>query len=315
MTQFPFSEIRSVWLDGELVPLERAAVHPLAHALHYGSAVFEGIRCYDTARGPELFRLREHLERLLDSAAVYRMELAWGVEELEAAILALLRANGFGACYVRPLVYRGFGSIRMDPRPCPVHVLLAAWPTRGRYFGGEEEAPGLEVCVSSWQRPSPNTLPVAVKGSGNYLSSQLITMEAHERGFDEGIALDARGFLSEGAAENLFLVSDGVLRTPPRCASILPGITRASVLRLATDLGIEIREEDLPRSALYRADELFLSGTSVEVTPITSVDGLKVGDGRPGPVTRRLYDAYFEIVRGEVEDRHGWLTPVPGTKR
>lgn len=308
--RFPFSEVRTIWMNGELVPFEKASVHVLSHGLHYGSGVFEGIRCYDTPPGPAIFRLSEHLDRLLASCKVYRMELPYTKDELTAAILETLRANELRASYIRPLVFRGFGSIRIDPQPCPVETVLAAWPTRGSFLTPDAQEKGIDVMVSSWQRPSLSSLPVNAKATGNYLNSQLITMEAHTNGYHEGIALNSEGYASEGAADNLFVVQGETLITPPTSAAILPGITRASILQLAADLGIEAETRNLPRGTLYTCDEMFLSGTSVEISPIRSIDRIPVGDGKPGPITRRLMAELMGIARGEIADRHGWLTPV-----
>lgn len=309
--KFPFSEARFIWMNGELVDFEAAQVHVLSHALHYGSGVFEGIRGYDTPEGPAVFRLPEHIRRLEASCRVFRMDIGYSHGELCGAVLATLRANQLKGCYIRPLVFRGFGStLRIDPQLCPVEVVVAAWPTSARYLGAESLENGIDVCISSWRRASPDVLPVNAKATANYLSSQLITMEAHANGFDEGIALDAAGNVGEGAAENVFMVVDGELRTPPVSSSILAGITRDAVLTLAREMGLTVRERAIPRGHLYTCDELFFTGTSVELTPVRSVDRIPVGEGRPGPVTRSLMDRLLAIARGEAEDLYGWRTPV-----
>ncbi|HVT16250.1 MAG TPA: branched-chain amino acid transaminase [Thermoanaerobaculia bacterium] len=304
----PFADVRWIWQNGELVDFEKATIHVLSHALHYGSGVFEGIRCYSTRQGSAIFRLPEHMKRLLLSAKVYRMELPFSAGEIVDAIAHTIRANGFDACYVRPIVYRGLGTLGVNPLRSPVEVVVAVWPW-GKYLG-EEAAQGVEVCVSSWRRPSPSTLPSMAKATGNYLNSQLVKMEALTNGFVEGIALDAGGYVSEGSGENLFLVYQGALLTPPLAASLLPGITRDTVITLARDLGLEVREQAIPRGLLYTCDELFFTGTAAEITPIRSVDHIVVGEGRPGAITRRLLDEFLGITSGEIRDRHGWLTPV-----
>lgn len=307
---FPFSEVRSVWLNGEQVPFAEARVHPLAHGLHYGSAAFEGLRCYDGPSGPALFRLEDHIRRLLDSCKVVRMEPPFTGAELAEAVLETVRVNGLREAYVRPLVFRGFASMYLDPRSCPVEVLIAAWPTRGRLLGEGSDADGIDACVSSWRRAPSDVLPLNAKLSGSYLSAQLITMEAAENGYAEGIALDPQGNVSEGAAMNLFLVHRGNLCTPPLSCSALPGITRESILALAAEAGIPVEERVIPRGLLYTCDELFLTGTSAEVTPVRSVDRIPVADGRPGAVTRRLQERFEEIAHGRADDPFGWRTPV-----
>ena len=302
-----------IWHRGRMVPWQDATVHVLAHALHYGSAVFEGIRAYDTPRGTMIFRLAEHIRRLVDSARTYRMVLPHSQEELRAACREVVRANGLKAAYLRPIAYRGYGSLGVGAiERCPVEVSVAAFRW-GAYLGAEAMENGASVIVSSWRRVAPDTLPAMAKAGGNYLSGQLMSAEARRNGCDEALALDAMGYLSEGAGENVFLVRDGVVYTPPTASAILPGITRHTVLTLAHDLGIPVREELLPREALYWADEVFLTGTAAEITPVRSVDGLQVGEGRRGPVTRRLQEAFFGLFEGRTEDRWGWLDPVSAT--
>ncbi len=304
----PFAHVHWVWKNGQLVEFEKATVHVLSHALHYGSGVFEGIRCYKTRSGPAIFRLMEHLERLEYSAKVYRMELPWSRQELADAITETIHANDLESCYIRPLVFRGFGTMGVNPLRSPVEAVIAVWPW-GKYLG-EEAANGVDVCVSSWRRATPDTLPAVAKATGNYLNAQLIKMEALTNGYVEGIALDARGYVSEGSGENVFIVKGGVLSTPPLAASLLPGITRDAVMTIARGLGIEMREEMIPRGMLYTCDELFMTGTAAEVTPVKSVDRYPVGKGRVGEITRRITAEFEGIVTGEIEDRHGWLFPV-----
>jgi len=299
-----------IWYNGRLVPWDEARVHVFAHALHYGSSVFEGLRAYATPRGPAVLCLGPHVRRLFDSCKVYRMPIPFAPEEISQAILETIQANKLTSCYIRPLVFRGVGVISLDPRSCPVEVIIGTL-AMGNYLGEEGVQEGIDVGVSTWQRIAPNTLPAMAKIGGQYINSQLAVMEAHDRGFAEAIVLSSAGTVSEGSGANVFLVKDGVLRTPPPVASILPGITRACVMQLARDLGTEVREEMVAREMLYLADEVFLTGTAAEVTPVRSVDGIAVGQGRRGPVTARLQEQFFGIARGQLEDRFGWLTPVP----
>lgn len=298
-----------IWFNGELIPWDGAQVHVAAHVLHYGSSVFEGIRAYETDDGPAVFCLDGHVERLFTSAKVYRMEIPYTEREVRQAILATVKANELGACYIRPLVYRGVESFAIDPKPCPVGVAIVAieW---GPYLGPEAIEQGVDVGVSSWRRMTPGTFPAAAKVGGQYINSQLIAMEAHAHGYVEGIALDGNGYVSEGSGENLFIVSRGDVVTPPLASSILEGITRRCVITLAKDAGYAVREEFIPREALYMADEVFFTGTAAEVTPVRSVDGIPVGPGQRGPVTEHLQQAFFGITGGELEDRYGWLTLV-----
>jgi branched-chain amino acid aminotransferase len=303
-----FAGVRWIWMNGRLVEFEKATVHVMSHALHYGSGVFEGIRCYDTRRGPAVFRLPEHIRRLELSAKVYRMDLPVPAAELSEAVLETVRANGLDSCYIRPLIYRGFGTMGVNPLRSPVDAVIAVWPW-GKYLGDASEG-GVDVCVSSWRRPSTESLPSVAKATGNYLNSQLIKIEALTNGYVEGIALDSNGYVSEGSGENLFLVRNGMLVTPPLGAALLSGITRSTVSTLAKEMGIEVREEMISRGQLYTCDELFLTGTAAEITPVRSVDRYTVGAGCPGPVTARILKAFQGVVTGEAEDRHGWLTPV-----
>jgi len=297
-------------MSGQLVPWDDARLHIGSHVVHYGSAVFEGIRCYKTPKGSAVFRLDAHTERLCNSAKVYWMDLRWGVEELNAAILETISANGLEACYVRPIAYRGEGPLGVNPLACPVELSIMVWDW-GKYLGKEALEQGVDVCVSSWTRLAPNTLPAMAKSAANYMNSQLIKVEAVKGGFAEGIALDAQGFVSEGSGENVFAVFKGRLTTPPLVSSVLPGITRDTVLTLARRLGIPVEEKALPREALYLADELFFTGTAAEVTPIRSVDRQTIGRGARGPVTAALQKAFFDVIECNVADEHGWLTFVP----
>ena len=298
-----------IWFNGALVPWASATVHVMTHALHYGSSVFEGMRCYETPRGPALFRAREHLRRLRESARLYRMTLPLDDAELLDACRNVVRENGFRNAYLRPLAWRGAGGLSLSATKHPVELMIAALPW-GAYLGEEALEAGVDVGISSWTRPAPNTVPTGAKAGGNYVSSQLIAMEAERLGYAEGIALDTTGTVSEGSGENIFLVRDGALITPPTASSILPGITRDTMLTLAREAGIPAREERVPREAMYAADEVFFTGTAAEVTPVRSVDGLQIGNGRRGPVTTQLQRAFFATVRGETADAHGWLTLV-----
>jgi len=298
-----------IWFDGELVPWDEATVHVSAHVLHYGSSVFEGIRAYATEQGPAVFCLGPHVERLFNSAKIYRMEVPYTREEIDQAILETVRVNGHKSCYIRPLVFRGVGSLGVNPLDCPVQVLILTMEW-GTYLGPEAIEQGVDVGVSSWRRMAPGTFPAAAKIGGQYINSQLIVMEAKRHGYVEGIALDANGLVSEGSGENIFAISEGVLTTPPLAASILQGITRKCVIQLAADLGYEVRQEAIPRELLYIADEVFFTGTAAEITPIRSIDGITIGQGRRGPITERLQEEFFALTQGRLPDRHGWLTFV-----
>ncbi len=298
-----------IWMNGTLVDWADATIHVASHVVHYGSGVFEGARCYDTARGPACFRLDAHIRRLIDSARIYRMESPYDQEAITNAVMELIQLNGFRACYIRPLIYRGYDSLGVNPFPCPVDVAILLWEW-GAYFTKDAIEEGLDVKVSTWARVAPNTMPAMAKSVANYANSQLIKMEAIVEGYAEGIALDHEGNVSEGSGQNIFIVRNGTIYTPPVGASILAGITRDSVITIARDLGFEVREETLPRELLYIADEVFFAGTAVEVTPIKSVDKITVGRGRRGPVTGAIQQRFFEIVRGEAPDTHGWLQYV-----
>ncbi|HPC43812.1 MAG TPA: branched-chain amino acid transaminase [Candidatus Latescibacteria bacterium] len=298
-----------IWFDGAFVPWEEAKIHVLSHVAHYGSGVFEGIRCYGTKNGPAVFRMREHVRRMFDSAKIYRMPIPFTQEEIEAAILETIRRNGLDACYIRPLVFRGYGQLGVSPLNCPVNVIIAVWEW-GKYLGPEALEQGVNVCVASWNRPAANTFPSLAKASGNYLNSQLVKLEAMANGYDEGIVLDTSGYVAEGSGENIFVVRDSILFTPPTSSSLLPGITRNSVITLARELNYTVREEQIPREALYIADEVFFTGTAAEITPIATIDKVPIGSGKRGPVTKEIQDALFGILDGTIADRHGWLTPV-----
>lgn len=299
-----------IWHNGRFIPWADATIHVLSHVVSYGSSVFEGIRCYSTPAGPAIFRLREHVRRMLDSAKIYRMEhIGYSAEQLAEAMLELVRVNKMEACYLRPIAMRGYGDIGVNPLKNPIDVYIACW-NWGKYLGDEALSEGVDVCVSSWNRIAPNTLPALAKAGANYMNSQLIKMEAIANGYAEGIALDTAGYVSEGSGENIFVVRDGKIHTPPLGASVLPGITRDSVLALARDLGIPTVETIIPREMLYIADEVFFSGTAAEITPIRSVDKIAIGSGRRGPIAERLQKEFFGVINGVREDRYGWLTPV-----
>ncbi len=299
-----------IWRDGRLVGWEDATIHVMSHVVHYGSSVFEGIRCYETPGGPAIFRLPEHLRRLRDSCTIYRMPLRYSLDTLAQACVETVAANELRHCYLRPVVVRTGEQMGIYPLDVPVETFIIAWKW-GTYLGAEALENGADVCVSSWRRAAPDTTPTLAKAGGNYLSSQLSKMEARQDNYVEGIMLDSFGFIAEGSGENLFAVRDGVIYTAPIAGGILQGITRDSIMRIAADLGYEVRQEHLPREFLYVADELFFSGTAAEVTPIRSVDRIPVGEGKPGPVTRAIQREYLGIAKGTIPDRHGWLTLVP----
>ncbi len=302
-------ETQFIWRDGTFINWNDAQVHVLAHSVQFGSAVFEGIRCYATPRGPAVFRLREHLKRMFNSCKIYRMPVAYSIDELVEATRELVRRNGIDSCYVRPMVLRGYGAAGMVPFDSPVEVYLPCWPW-GAYLGADALEKGVDACVASWHRVAPNTIPAMAKIAGNYLGGQLIKMEALANGYDEAIALGPDGMVSEGSGQNVFAVDGGVLYTPPIDGTLLPGITRNTVIALAEELGIKVAIGALSREVLYTADELFVCGTASEITPVRSVDKLPVGDGKVGPVTRRIQALFLDIVNGRVEDTRGWLTYV-----
>jgi branched-chain amino acid aminotransferase len=304
-----FPKTEKIWMNGKLVAWDDAKIHIGAHVIHYGSAVFEGIRAYSTPEGTAVFRLDAHTERLYNSAKIYRMDVPYSPDEFNTALCETIVANRLDACYIRPIIYRGYGQLGVNPFPCPVDVAIMVWDW-GKYLGAESLEKGVDVRVSSWTRIAPNTLPAMAKSAANYMNSQLIKMEAIKDGYSEGIALDADGNISEGSGENLFLVLKGTLVTPPLVNSVLPGITRDSVLALARRLGIPVREQELPREMLYLADELFFTGTAAEITPIRSIDKITVGRGERGPVTEALQKAFFDVIECRVPDEYGWLTFV-----
>jgi len=298
-----------IWFDGKLVPWDKATVHVGVHALHYGSSIFEGIRTYETGHGPAIFCLDPHVDRLYNSAKIFRMEIPYAKAQIRQAILDTVKTNEHQSCYIRPLVFRGLNGFSLDSRACPVHVIILTieW---GRYLGPEAIEQGVDVGVSSWWRMAPNTFPASAKIGGQYINSQLIAMEAADHGYAEGIALDVNGYVSEGSGENIFVVASSEILTPALSASILQGVTRKCVITLAEELGYTVREVHIPREMLYTADEAFFTGTAAEVTPIRSVDGIPIGCGRRGPVTERLQAEFFGITGGQVPDRHSWLTRV-----
>jgi branched-chain amino acid aminotransferase len=301
-------KVENIWHNGKLIPWDEATIHVMSHVVHYGSSVFEGIRCYAPQSRPAIFRATDHMQRLLDSAKVYRIDVDYTREQLVNAMLETVGSNGAWPCYVRPIVLRGYGEAGVNPFNSPTEVYIINYPW-GKYLGGEGD--GCDVCVSSWTRLAPNTLPAMAKAGANYMNSQLIKMEAIVNGYSEGIALDVTGFVSEGSGENVFLVHREKLITAPLGNSVLPGITRDSILQIARDLNIPIVEQMIPREMLYIADEAFFTGTAAEVTPIRSVDKIKVGKGGMGPITKAIQKEFYAIVHGEKNDRHGWLTPVP----
>jgi branched-chain amino acid aminotransferase len=298
-----------IWHNGRFIAWHDAKIHVLSHVVSYGSSVFEGIRCYATSNGPAIFRLHEHVRRMADSAKIYRMDLPYSREALAEAVLELVRVNALPSCYIRPIALRAYGDMGVNPLKNPVDVYLACWEW-GKYLGEEALASGVDVCVSSWNRIAPNTLPALAKAGANYMNSQLMKMEAVTNGYAEGIALDEAGYVSEGSGENIFVVRDGKIYTPALGASVLPGITRDAVIQLAKDLGIPVSESIVPREMLYIADEVFFSGTAVEITPVRSVDRIQIGKGHRGPVTEKLQKEFFGITNGTRHDRHGWLSAV-----
>ena len=296
-----------VWHNGKLIHWDEAKVHVASHVISYASCLFEGIRCYETPQGPAIFRLKEHTDRLVNSCKIYRMELAYSREEIAQAMVELVRVNKAQHCYLRPVIFRGYGEVGVSPLKNPIEIYLLAWRW-GKYLGEEALKQGVDVCVSSWRRMAPNTLPAMAKAAANYMNAQLIKMEAITNGYVEGIALDTTGNLSEGSGENIFVVRDGKLFTPPLASSVLPGITRDSVITLAREMGYEVIEQALAREILYIADEVFFTGTAAEITPLRSVDRIVVGKGQPGPITRKLQERFLAIVQGQAEDKYGWLT-------
>jgi len=304
----------TIWHNGKLIPWDDAQVHVMSHVVNYGSSVFEGIRCYALPTGPAIFRAKDHIQRLLDSAKVYRIDVDFTCDEIVQGMLETVSRNAVWPCYIRPIVLRGYGEAGVNPFNSPTEVYICNYPW-GKYLG-TDAAQGVDVCVSSWTRIAPNTLPAMAKSGANYMNSQLIKMEAIINGYVEGIALDTEGYVSEGSGENVFVVRNGNLLTAPLGNSVLPGITRDSVLRIARELGINVIEQGIPREMLYIADEVFFTGTAAEITAVRSVDKISVGKGVMGPVTKAIHKEFYSIVRGEKEDRFNWFTPVPvGTKQ
>jgi branched-chain amino acid aminotransferase len=303
-----------VWHNGKFIAWDDATIHVMSHVVHYGSSVFEGVRCYAPPSGPAIFRAKEHLQRLIDSARIYRIDVPFTGDEILSGMLELVKRNGVWPCYIRPVVLRGYGEAGVNPFNSPTEVFICNY-SWGKYLGADATE-GVDVCISSWNRIAPNTLPAMAKAGANYMNSQLIKMEAIVNGYAEGIALDVNGFVSEGSGENLFVVRHGVLQTATLGNSVLPGITRDSVFEIARDLGIKVVEQQIPRESLYIADEVFFSGTAAEITPIRSVDKIRVGNGKIGPITKAVQQEFYGIIRGEKDDRHQWLTPVPvGSKQ
>lgn len=305
----PLPECDKIWFNGELVDWHDAKIHVLSHVVHYGSSVFEGIRCYKTEKGSAVFRLDEHVSRLFDSAKIYRMEMPYTQEEVTQAILETIRVNKLEACYIRPVVFRGYETLGVDPVGCPVDVVIAVWEW-GEYLGEAALKNGVSVCTSSWNRMAPNTLPFLAKAGGNYLNSQLVRIEANMNGYDEGIVLGTDGLVSEGSGENIFAIKNGSIVTPESHYGILPGITRHTAITLMRDLGMKVEQRGIPREFLYIADEVFFTGTAAEITPIRAIDKIQIGAGERGPITAQIQDAFFKVIRAEVEDKHGWLTFV-----
>jgi branched-chain amino acid aminotransferase len=305
----PIQKTENIWHNGKLIPWDSANIHVMSHVVHYGSSVFEGIRCYAPPSGPAIFRAKEHMQRLLDSARVYRIDVDYTRDQLIQAMSELISANKAWPCYIRPIILRGYGELGVNPLACPTEVYMANYPW-GKYLGADGDE-GVAACVSSWTRLAPNTLPAMAKAGANYMNSQLIKMEAVVNGYEEGIALDSHGYVSEASGANLFVIRNGQVITAPLGNSVLPGITRDSVLVLAREAGIPVSEQPIPREMLYIADEVFFTGTAAEITPILSVDRINVGNGKMGPISKSLQKAFLGIVHGDVTDRFGWLTPVP----
>ncbi|QEE30822.1 branched-chain amino acid transaminase [Terriglobus albidus] len=302
----PITPTQNIWHNGQLIPWEKANIHVMSHVVHYGSSVFEGIRAYTQGSSAGVFRLPEHMQRLIDSAKIYRMPLPYTVDQLCAAVVDVVEANGVAPCYIRPVAFRGYGEIGVNPTKSPIEIYIANFPW-GKYITASE---GADVCISSWSRLAPNTMPSLAKAGANYMNSQLINMEAKVNGYVEGIALDRNGYLSEGSGENLFLVRNGVIYTSPLANSVLSGITRDSIITIAKHLGIPVVEQSLPRELIYIADEAFFTGTAAEVTHLRSVDQIMIADGKMGPITTAIHDEFFALVNGLQPDRYNWLTPV-----
>lgn len=305
----PFKEDGFVWMNGQFVPWKEAKIHIASHVIHYGSSIFEGFRAYETPKGTAIFRLHGHIRRLYNSCKIYRMEIPFTEEKFNQAVIETIRVNNMKACYIRPIVYRGYNALGVDPFPNPIDCAILVW-NWGKYLGDEALEKGVDVCVSSWWRMAPNTFPALAKSGANYMNSQLIKMEALVDGYSEGIALNIRGHISEGSGENIFLVINGKVYTPPLSSSVLPGITRDTVIILLKEMGIPIIEETIPREMLYIADEVFFTGSAAEITPIRSIDRIIIGAGKPGPVVKKLQKEFFAYINGEREDKFGWLTYI-----
>jgi len=302
-----FDESGKIWFNGKLVDWKDANIHVLSHVVHYGSSVFEGIRCYNTEKGPAIFRLREHVQRLINSGKIYRMDIPYGVDELSDAIIETIKANNLKECYIRPVAFRGYKELGVFPLNCPLETVIAVWGW-GQYLGEEALEQGVDVGVSTWRRMAPDTMPNMAKAGSNYMNSQLAKVESVMNGYDEAIMLDYQGLVGEGSGENVFVVKDGVIYTPPISSSLLGGITRDSIIQMARDMGLEVSEQQMPREMLYIADEAFLTGTAAEVTPIRSIDKITIGAGKRGEITKKLQDKFFEVVNARCEDDHNWLT-------
>ena len=298
-----------IWYNGEFIKWEEANIHIMSHVIHYGSSVFEGIRVYDTHKGPAVYRLNGHINRLYDSAKIYRMDVPWTVDELGDACIKTVKKNELRACYIRPVVIRGYGSFGVNPFDNPLETYIATWEW-GAYLGSDALENGVDVCFSTWGRITPNTLPALAKAAANYMNSQLIKMEAIKNGYSEGIALDSEGFISEGSGENIFVIKNGIVLTPPLSSSILPGLSRDSAIYLLRNLGYDVREEKIPRETIYIADEVFFTGTAAEITPIRSVDKIQIGAGKRGPITEILQNTFFGIFKGETKIPDDWLSPI-----
>lgn len=304
-----FDETGKIWFNGNFVDWKDANLHVLSHVVHYGTSVFEGIRCYNTKNGPAVFRLQDHIKRLVNSAKIYRMEIPYSVEDLTQAVLETIKINDLKQCYIRPVAFRGYGELGVYPMNCPVETVIAAWAW-GKYLGEDAIENGVNIGTSSWRRMAPGTMPNMAKAGSNYMNSQLAKMESISNGYDEAVMLDYHGMVSEGSGENVFAVLDGVIYTPPIASSLLSGLTRGAIITIANELSLEVREEQIPREMLYIADEVFLTGTAAEVTPVRSVDRILIGNGTRGEITKKIQDTFFSIVDGSVDDEHDWLTLI-----
>jgi len=301
-------KVEKIWMNGSFVNWDDAKIHVLSHVVHYGSSWFEGIRCYDTKKGSAVFRLNEHIRRLFDSAKIYRSQVPYTESQFADAIKQTIIVNNLKACYIRPIIYRGYGDVGVNPTGCPIDMAIAVWEW-GAYLGADALEQGIDVCISSWRRAAPDTFPTLAKAGGNYMNSQLIKLEAIANGYSEGVALGVDGTVSEGSGENIFVIRENVIYTTPLSSAILSGVTRSSVLTLAREFGYSIVEMAIPREMLYIADEIFFTGTAAEITPIRSIDKIVIGAGKCGPITKQLQTAFFNIVQNG-QDKHNWLTFV-----